>query len=100
MPWDGHSSTLRQRGMTIGGGGGRTRLPKSPELPKLGILKPGKSLSVLLYPPGRGQHLVGAGADADVLSEIHPAHHAGGIHQKLRRPRDVAALRPAAFVQQ
>jgi hypothetical protein len=54
----------------------------------------------LLQPSGRGQHLVGFGADADVFSEVCPAHSAGGIHQELRRTRNVRVVRPAAFVQQ
>jgi hypothetical protein len=55
---------------------------------------------LLLHPPGRGQHLVGLGADADVFSEIRPAHGAGGIYQELCRTRNVTAFRPASFVQQ
>jgi hypothetical protein len=54
----------------------------------------------LLHASGRGQHLVGFGADTDVLSEIGPANGAGGIHQELCRTRNVTAFRPAAFVQQ
>jgi len=54
----------------------------------------------LLQLPCRGQHLVGLGADADVFSEIGPAHGAGGIHQEFCRSRNVASFRPAAFMQQ
>lgn len=34
------------------------------------------------------------------LSEVRPAHRAGGIHQELRWTRNVTAFWPAAFVQQ
>jgi hypothetical protein len=54
----------------------------------------------LLNSPRRGQHLVGLGADANVFCEVRPSHRAGGIYQKLCRAGDVAAFRPAAFVQQ
>jgi hypothetical protein len=56
--------------------------------------------SALLQPPGRGQHLVSLGADADVLSEIRPAHGARGIHQELCRAGNVTAFRAASFVQE
>ena len=49
---------------------------------------------------GHGQHLVGFGANANVLSEVLPTHGAGGIHQELCRPGDIASVRAAAHVQQ
>ena len=59
-----------------------------------------KSEGRLLQPSGRGQHLVGLGADADIFREIFPAYGAGRIHQELRRTGNVTAFGPAALVQQ
>jgi len=47
-----------------------------------------------------GQHLVRAGANAYVFSEVDPANHAGGIHQELCRTRNIAAFRAGGLVQQ
>lgn len=60
----------------------------------------GSHFQKLLKFPGCSQHLVRSGAHPNVLSEIHPPHHAGRIHKKLRWPGNVAALRASAFVEQ
>jgi len=49
---------------------------------------------------GCGQHLIRFRTHPNIFSEIHPPHYPGGIHQKLRRPGNIAAFWPTAFVQQ
>jgi hypothetical protein len=49
---------------------------------------------------GDGEHFIGAGTDANVLSEIAPADCAGGIDQEFGGSGDVGAVGTAARVQQ
>jgi hypothetical protein len=46
------------------------------------------------------EHLVGAGADAEVVREIDPADCSGGVDEKLRRARNVMATDASTFVQE
>jgi hypothetical protein len=46
----------------------------------------------LLDVAGSSQHLLGAGAYADVFGEILPAHDAVTVHQELCRTGDVVAV--------
>lgn len=54
----------------------------------------------LLDVAGGSQHLLGAGAYADVFSEILPAHGAGTVHQELSGTGDVVAVGSRCRVQQ
>jgi hypothetical protein len=49
---------------------------------------------------GGFQNLVGAGADAEVASEIDPADGAGGIDEELGGASDVASVDAGAFVKE
>ena len=46
------------------------------------------------------QHLLRPRAHGDIVRQVHPANRAGGINQKLGRPRDVVAFRPPAGMQE
>jgi hypothetical protein len=46
------------------------------------------------------QHLVGAGADAEVIREIDPADCAGGVDEELRRARYVMTVDAGSFVEE
>lgn len=54
----------------------------------------------LLDGAGGGEHLVGAGAYAQVFGEILPAYGAGAVYQKLRGTGDVMTIGPRRGVQQ
>jgi hypothetical protein len=49
---------------------------------------------------GCRQHLVSAGAHADVFREVGPVHDPGRVHQKLGGTRDVVLARAGLIVQQ
>lgn len=49
---------------------------------------------------GGGEHLLGAGTDADVFGEIFPADDAGTVDEKFSGTRDVVLFRSAALVQE
>jgi hypothetical protein len=46
------------------------------------------------------EHLIGTGADAEVIRQVHPTDISGRIDQKLRRPRNVLPPRTTPSVQQ
>jgi len=46
------------------------------------------------------EHLIGTGADADVIRQVHPTDNSGQIDQKLRRARNVLPARTTRRVQQ
>ena len=46
------------------------------------------------------EHLVGTGADAEVIRQVNPTDHPGRIDQKLRRARNVLSARTTPSVQQ
>ena len=54
----------------------------------------------LLDVAGCSEHLLGAGAYADVFGEILPAHGAGTVDQELCGTRDVVAIGSRCGVQQ
>jgi hypothetical protein len=48
---------------------------------------------------GCGQHLLGAGTDANVFREVLPADGAGAVHEKFGGTRDVGSLRATGMMQ-
>jgi hypothetical protein len=46
------------------------------------------------------KHLIGTGADADVIGQVHPTDNPGRIDQKLRRARNVLPAGTTPSVQQ
>jgi|SRR6516165_2887402 len=46
------------------------------------------------------EHLIGTGADADVIRQVHPTDNSGRIDQKLRRAGNVLPARTTCRVQQ
>ena len=46
------------------------------------------------------EHLVGAGADTEVIGEIDPADCAGGVDEELRGARYVMAVDAGSFVEE
>jgi len=65
-------------------------------LARSGALRPRTQAQVVYYL----EDLFAAGAYAEILSQVHPAHRAGRINQELRRPGDVVPSRTCPGVQQ
>jgi hypothetical protein len=64
------------------------------------VRSPPISAEKLLDVAGCSEHLLGAGAYADVFGEILPAYGAGTVDQELCGTRDVVAIGSRCSVQQ